>query len=196
MKKKEIVIREMILSTANRQRITQLELSRRIGVSLSTVNNAISPLARFGAVEVRRTGLTLLDLHKAIVYLASVRNLSSDIVFSTRVDARVSEIEKAMPAGILYTAFTGYKFLYDEVPADYSEVYVYADEKLLEEIAERFPRRKGPPNLFVLKADESLLRLSKNSIVPPVQLFIDLWNLKEWYAKEFVNALSKRLKLE
>jgi len=27
-------------------------------------------------------------------------------------------------------------------------------------------------------------------------VYIDLWNLKEWYAKEFLNALEERLKNE
>lgn len=196
MKKKEIVVRELIATAIRKQKVSQLELSKRLGISLSTVNNAVSPLARLGAVEVRRTGLQLLDLKKALVHLASARNLHADIVFRTRVDAGVSEIEKSMPAGVLYTAFSGYRFLYGDVPADYSEVYVYADPECLREIVSRFPERKGPPNLFVLSADERLPALSRDSIVPPVQLFVDLWNLKEWYAKEFVNALSKRLGLE
>ena len=196
MKKKEIVLREVIHSFFQKQPVTQLELSKRLNFSLSTVNNAVSPLAYLGAFEIRRTGIRMIDLMKSIIYLASIRNLNADILYRTNTKLSVTETEKSMPKGAIYTAFSGYKFLFDDVPADYSEVYVYADEDVLQELRSRFPETKGNHNLFVLKADQRLIAMSKNNIVPPVQLFIDLWNLKEWYAKEFVNALSKRLGLE
>jgi transposase len=196
MKKKEIILRELIIASTEGQRMTQLELSKRLGVSLSTVNNAIAPLVRQGAIEAKRTGLSVLDMKKLVIYLASVRNLQSDVVFTTRVDMKVSEIEKSMPEGVVYAAFSAYRFLYGDTPADYSEVYVYADEKVLEELKSRFPAREGPPNLYVLQMDSRLPKLSKNAIAPPIQIFIDLWNLREWYAKEFVLAMSKRLRLD
>lgn len=189
-------MRELIIASTEGQRMTQLELSKRLGVSLSTVNNAIAPLVRQGAIEAKRTGLSVLDMKKLVIYLASVRNLQSDVVFTTRVDMKVSEIEKSMPEGVVYAAFSAYRFLYGDTPADYSEVYVYADEKVLEELKSRFPAREGPPNLYVLQMDSRLPKLSKNAIAPPIQIFIDLWNLREWYAKEFVLAMSKRLRLD
>ena len=45
-------------------------------------------------------------------------------------------------------------------------------------------------NLFILKKD-SLLNLYKK--IPLAQIFADLWNLKEWYAKEFIKALEIRI---
>lgn len=189
-------MRELVISSMERQRMTQLELSKRLGVSLSTVNNAIAPLARQGAIEVKRMGLSVVDMKKLVVYLASARNLQADILFSTRISMKVSEIEKSMPEGVVYAAFSAYRFLYGDTPADYSEVYVYADEKVLEELKSRFPAREGPPNLYVLQMDSRLPKLSKNAIAPPIQIFIDLWNLREWYAKEFVLAMSKRLRLD
>ena len=93
----------------------------------------------------------------------------------------------------IFTAYSGYRMCFREVPAAYSEVFVYADEETLKEIKRRFPEKKGPPNLFVLKADRRLKGIAKGDVAPPVQLFADLWNLREWYAKEFVNALLKRI---
>ena len=49
------------------------------------------------------------------------------------------------------------------------------------------------PNLFVLEADEHLLKVSEKGIVPDCQLFVDLWNLLEWYAKEFTTKLRERI---
>lgn len=195
MKKKEMIIRELLETVIEKKgtKLTQLELAKRLKVSISTVNNAIKPLVQLGAVDVKRTGLIVIDLRKALLYLSSIRNLQRDIVYQTYVPNSVTEIEKSMPAGIIYTMFSGYKFRFAEVPADYSEVYLYADEKTLEEIKRRFPKRKGPANLFVLASDPALVRLSKTGIAPLVQIYVDLWNVRQWYAKEFLTALETKL---
>ena len=92
-----------------------------------------------------------------------------------------------MPNEIIFGAYTAYKFLYHDVPADYSEVYVYADVDL----KERFPPQKGVPNLFVLKKDPFMESYGKTTTA--AQTFVDLWNLRDWYAKEFIVAMEKRL---
>lgn len=195
MKKKEMILRELLNESLKKKgaRITQLELAKKLNVSLSTVNNAIKPLVQLGAIDAKRSGLNVIDLKKTFVYLASIRNFQKDIIYQTFVSSGASEIEKSMPPGAIYGLFSAYKFLYEEVPADYSEVYVYAEEKNLEKIKKRFPEMKGPPNLFVLKADPALIRLSKDSITPLVQIYVDVWNARQWYAKEFLEALEKKL---
>ncbi len=193
MKRKEIVYREILYNAIEEKKMkfTQLELSRKLGISLSIVNEAIGKLSDIGGVKIEQRSFRILDIKKILYYWASLRNLKKDIVFETRVEMPVSEIEKNMPE-VVYTAYSGYKFRFKDVPADYSEVYVYADEKQLEIIKKRFGSAESGtrPNLFVLKKD-STLGLYKN--IPIVQLFIDLWNLKEWYAKDFLNALEKRV---
>jgi len=92
-----------------------------------------------------------------------------------------------MPNDIIFTAYGGYKFLFKDVPADYSEVYIYGDV----DIKKRFPLEKGTPNLFVLKKDSIIERYGKHTTI--ANTFVDLWNLREWYAKEFVKALEVRL---
>ncbi len=189
MKQKEFVYRE--LAEFSKERLTQLGLSKTLGISLNTTNLAIKPLVSLGAVQVLQRGLNVIDKEKIVLFWANLRNLQKDIVYSTRVSAQPSEIEKNLSAGIIYTAYSAYKFRFGEVPADYSEVYVYSMD--VEEIKKRFPMQKGPPNLFVLKADKRLIELSKENIAPNSQVFVDLWNLREWYAKEFVNALKERI---
>ena len=108
----------------------------------------------------------------------------------------VREIERGMP-NLIFTAYSAYKFRFDDVPADYSEVYVYADEKELELIKKRFglEDNKGNntrANLFVLKKDDFI---DDYGHIPLVQVFVDLWNLKEWYAQEFVKSFEGRLKI-
>ena len=172
---------------------TQKEIANSLGISLSTVNNAVEPLARIGAIEKRNFGFRLIDKEKAIAYWASARNLEKDIVYNTRVDQPITEIEKLMPSGVAFTAFTAFRLRFKEVPADYSEVYVYANEEELAELKKRFPQKDGPANLIVLLKPKNF---TIEKLVPNELLFVDLWNLKEWYAKEFLNALRKKIGVE
>ncbi|MFP4046070.1 MAG: helix-turn-helix domain-containing protein [Candidatus Aenigmatarchaeota archaeon] len=166
------------------EEFTQASLSENLGVSLSTVNRTVKKLERMGAVDIKTRGLEVLDKEKILMYLASIRDPHRDIIYRTRVEKEVMEIEKNMPGGIDFTAYTAYRLKYNDVPADYSEVYVYADEEGLEEIKTRFPEKKGPKNLIVLK---------KEIGVSPALIFADLWNLREWYSKEFVGDLRDRI---
>ena len=194
MKGKDLVYREMLYGAMEKKttRFTQLDLAKKLGVSLSTVNNALKPLSRMGAVEVGRMGFRLIDTEKALLYWASARNLDRDIIYSTNVATDVKRMEGSMPSGVIFTCYTGYRLKFKDVPADYSEVLVYADEEALEEMKRRFPAKKGPPTLIVLKGDGRLKEISKDGVAPTAQIFVDLWNLREWHAKEFVNALLKR----
>lgn len=199
MLKKEIIYREMLTEAIERKQLsfTQLALSRKFNFSLSTVNNALKPLEQIGAIEKRERSFQLVDVHKLLTFWATARNLARDILYSTRAEMPVQKIEGSMPAGATFTACSGYRFLFNEAPADYGEVYVYADGKTLEEVKRRFPETggrkpgtgKGPPNIFVLEKDAFM----PEKIAPKAQIYADLWNLKEWYAKDFLNALERRL---
>lgn len=189
MEKKEFVYRQLLLKPET----TQLELSQILGISLSTVNNAVKPLREMGAVQVGKRKLRVTDIEKLLLYWASVRNLPGEIMYRTRAELPVDEIERSMPPDILFTAFSGYRFRYKDVPADYSEVYVYSTKVELDSIKTRFPESKKVPNLFTMEADEHLHGLSRDGIVPDCQLFVDLWNLPEWYAREFTLKLRERI---
>lgn len=185
MLKSELVILEVFRGIK-----TQKEIAERLEISLSTVNNALKPLARMGAIEKRNFGFNIVDREKILAYWANKRNPEKDIAYRTRLEMSITEIEKTMPSGIVFTAFTAFKIKFGEVPADYSEVYVYADEEELKEIKKRFPESKGPENLTVFIKPEGF---SGKKIVSDELMFVDLWNLKEWYAKEFVNALREKM---
>lgn len=173
------------------RKLTQLGIARKLKVSLSTVNHALKPLREMGAVVVKRRHLIIQDPEKILYYWASERNLRKDIAYQTRVEKPVRTIESEMPAGVVVGAYTAYKYRFDDVPADYSEVYIYADEKELHELKKRFPENKKTPNLFVLKKDEHMQDYGHTTTI--AHTFVDLWNLKEWYAAEFVNALKKKI---
>jgi len=192
MKKSELVYLALMQHALSKkkEKLTQLSLHRELGLSLSVINNAIKPLREMGAVQVRIRSLQVLDTKKLLLFWASVRRLKRDITYQTRANIPVSQIEKSMPSGVIFTAYSGYKFQFPDVPADYSEIYVYADERALEEIQTRFPKANGPANIFVLKSDSALAQFCKNSSAPPAILYADIWNLPQWHAREFLASLE------
>ncbi len=192
MLKKEIIYREILTEAIENKHFEfkQLQLAKKFGFSISTVSNALRPLAAMGAVEIEQRGFRLADAKKALLYWATVRNFEKEIAYTTRVEEGVKEIESSVPASAIFTCYTAYKFSFRDVPADYSEVYFYIPEEDFEEAKARFPEGKGPANVFVLRADEWL---AGHKTAPKAQVFTDLWNLKTWYAKEFVRAMEERL---
>jgi len=187
MKKIELVYREILEKAIEKRqfKITQAGLASALQISLSTVNHALKPLVKMNAISVGRRNFEILDVKKILYYWASIRNLFKDIIYKTRVEKPVRKIESEMPP-VEFGAYSAYKFIFKDVPADYSEVYVYSNDKSLEEIKKRFTPNWKIPNLFVIeKYFEGTLTFA--------QLFVDLWQLKEWYAKDFLTALEKRI---
>ncbi|MBU2637801.1 MAG: hypothetical protein KJ955_02415 [Nanoarchaeota archaeon] len=189
MKKIELVFRELLFQAIEKQnrRFTQLALSRELGLSTSMISFALKPLKKMNAVEVRQRGFSVIDPRKVLYHWASVRNIEKDILYKTRAEMPVIEIEKAMPDNIVYGAYSAYRLKFKDAPADYSEAYIYGDETL----KIRFPETKGPANLFVLKKDHLMERYGK--LTTMAQTFVDLWNIKSWYASEYLKALEARI---
>ncbi len=189
MKKIELVYREILFQAMEKKNrsLTQSQLASSLKISLSTVNLALKPLARMNAIRIRARGFDVIDTKKIIYYWASVRNIDKDIIYRTRVDMPVRDIEKQMPGDAVYTAFSAYKFAFKDIPADYSEVYVYGSE----EVIRRFKGNSKTPNLFVLKKDNGISRYGKS--ITLANLFVDLWNLKQWYARDFLVAMEAKI---
>src|SRR3989344_1686160 len=184
MKKLELVYREILSGVIGKRRsFTQAGLSRSLGISLSTVNHAISPLKKMGAVRIKKRSFEVVDAKKILLYWASIRDIEKDIVYRTRAEGSAAEIEKNMPSDVVFGAFSSYKFMLKKMPADYSEVYVYSNN--IAELKKRFPESKNTPSLFVLKKEVEEMSLP--------HLFVDLWNMKEWYAKDFLRELEGKI---
>jgi DNA-binding transcriptional MocR family regulator len=188
MKKNEWVYREILFRALERGErfFSQKSLASRCQTSIGNVHEALRPLEQMNCIEKKPMGFTVINPKKILLYWASTRNLERDVVYSTRADKGVNEIEKALPP-VIFTAYSGYRFRFGSAPSDYSEVLVYGDR---ERIEERFPQSQGKPNLIVLKTDPHIETFKK---APVAQLFVDLWNLNTWYADEFVKALEKRI---
>jgi hypothetical protein len=186
MKRKDEIYNELLTESleGNNHQFTQSDLSKKLKISLSVVNLSLSPLRNMNAIEVKNRSLNIIDKKKILYYWASTRNLRKDIIYSTRVNKPVKQIESEMPSDVLFAAYSAFKFRYNEVPADYSEVFVYAND--IGELMKRFPKKDGIPNLIVLDK-KNLDRVST------ALMFVDLWNIKEWYAKEFLKSLESKL---
>ena len=189
MKKIELVYREILFNAIEKKnkKLTQAYLAKALAISLSTVNLALKPLVKMNSIKIKKMGFDIIDIRKILYYWASIRNIDKDIVYKTRVEEPIKEIEKQMPDNIIFTAYSAYKFKFNDVPADYSEVYVYGTE----EIKKRFKENKNNPNLFVLKMDNEIERYGK--ITTLANSFVDFWNLKQWYAKDFLKALENKI---
>ena len=187
MKKIELVYKEILDSVIEKKkRFTQADISRKLDISLSTVNHALDPLKNMGCIKIGLRFFDVLDAKKILYYWSSIRNLDKDLVYKTRVNKDPSDIEKNMPGDIVFAGYSAYKFMFKKIPADYSEVYVYIrDSKNLKELEKRFPKNNNTPNLFVLKGNVDKMTLS--------HIFADIWNMKEWYAKDFLNELEVKI---
>ena len=187
MKKIEFVFEEILYQVLEKRnhKLTQKYLAEQLGISLSTVNLALKHLRKMNAIDVKLRSFSIIDPKKILFYWASIRNLEKDIIYKTRVDLPIRKIEANMPHKTVFAAYSAYKFRFKDVPADYSEVYVYSDN--IKEIQKRFPKNNKTPNLFVLKRDSNI------KVVALALIFVDLWNLREWYAKDFLKAMGVKL---
>src|SRR3989338_1954214 len=189
MKRTEEVYREILhQSEKGCKTLTQKFISEKLEVSLSNVNNALNPLRRMGAIDVKKRCFRIINENKIIYHWASARNLKKDIIYARRAEKSMADIEKSMPVSAVFTAYSAYRLRFHDAPSDYSEVYVYCDD--LEEIKKRFPESKNVPNIFVLKKDKSMDKYGK--IATNANIFVDLWNLPEWYAQEFLKAMEQK----
>ncbi|HAI74192.1 MAG TPA: hypothetical protein DCS28_01670 [Candidatus Moranbacteria bacterium] len=193
MLKKELIWREILFQAIEEKKIefTQKDLAKKLCVSLSTVFNALKIPRQGGAIKVTGKNFSVIDAEKFLYIWATQRNLEKEIIYKTYISENVSRIEGQMPAEIIFGGPSAYVLKYKDAPTDYAKVYVYAKEEYLAEIKKRFPEKKGEANLFVIKSDSYLEKFGK--LTPDVQIFVDLWNMKDWYAKDFLNALKNKL---
>jgi hypothetical protein len=192
MTKKEVIWREILFQAIENKKFefTQKELAQKYGFSLSTVFNSLRIPRSSSAIEGKR-GFKIRDLEKFLYLWATFRKIKKEILYQTSVKKGVFDIEGEMPTNVIFGAYSAFLKKYKEAPADYDKVYVYIEEKNLEEIKKRFPPQKGYQNLIVLKADPWLKNFG--FLTPDCQTFVDLWNLAEWYAKDFLNALKEKI---
>lgn len=193
MKKIEFIWREVLTAALEDHRVDfeQKELASQFNLSTGTAFHSLKKPRGIGAIEVSGRGFRLVDFEKLLFYWATQRNLKNDLVYETHASLPVMEIEGLMPPKVTPTAYTAYRFIFGDPPADYDQVYFYTRD--LAFVKDRFPpQKKKPANIFILKPDPWLDNYQPKP--PLVQTFVDLWNLSEWYAKDFQNALLEKMR--
>ena len=191
MKKIEIIWRELLFEVIEKgnRNFTQKDIAAKFGFSTSTVFQALKTPRKMGAVRVSGRNFTLEDPEKLLYHWASVRDIEKDVIFKGRVDSSIFEVEGAMPPEIVFGGYTAARNILEVSPADYDKVFVYTKE--VSGIKDRFNFTKGNPNLFILKADEFIEKYGQ--VTTLAQTFVDLWNMSEWYAKEFSRSLKEKI---
>lgn len=190
MKKIEIIWRDILEEAKNTNTFEQKLLAKKYSFSTSTVFAALLPLRNIGAVTVTGRNFRVVNLEKILIFWATHRNLKKDITYQTHVDLPVLEIEGLVDNQTVFAAYSAARVLLKNSPSDYDKVYVYHHEP--EELVRRFSQDKDkiPSNFFILKPDQYISNYGKTT--PPSQTFIDLWNLSDWYADEFLKALKEK----
>jgi len=194
MKKIETIWHEILFQALENHQFkhTQKTLAEKFGYSLSTVHHSTQAPSGLGALRKTSKFFVLQDFDKLLYYWASVRQLNKDIIYQTHFQAPVQTIEGFLPPSSIFAAYTAAKKILAEPPADYSKIYLYLPIKNLPQFKKRFPPSKHPfPNLFVLKMPEVMPNYGP--ITTLSQTFVDLWNLADWYAKDFTQALQNKI---
>ena len=127
MKKIEYVWRELLIQTIEQRKpeFQQQQLAKSLGLSSSTVNLALSPLRRLGAISIGKRHSEVIDYEKILYHWANHRNIATDIVFSLCLDLPVREIEGRLPSGTIPTVYTAVRERFGEPPSEYAKVYRY-----------------------------------------------------------------------
>ena len=194
MKKIETIWHHLLFSAIEKGefKYTQKSLANFFGYSLSTVNLAVKIVASVGAVNIKGKFFILSDVKKLLYFWATHRNLEKGIVYETFMDVGVSEIEGLMPGGIIFAGYSAATRILNDPPADYSKVYIYAYEENIDEIKKRFPRSTGQPsNLIVLSPYGK--QKDYGEITTVAQTFVDIWNMGDWYSKDFIFELERKI---
>ena len=191
MKKIEIIWRELLFQAIekNNRHFTQKNLAERFGFSTSTVFQALKIPRKMGAVKVTGRFFVLEDPEKLLYHWASVRNLKKDLILKGKVDLPILEIEGQAPPQAIFGGYSAFRQKFKTAPADYDKVLLYTPNK--EIVAQRFKIEKGREDLFVFRADKFLKNYGP--VTPLAQTFVDLWNLPDWYAKDFTKALKEKI---
>jgi len=189
MKKIEYVWRELLIQTLDKRELVfgQQVLALKLKLSSSTVSLALSPLRKLGAVQIGKRHSEVVDYEKILYHWANHRQLEKDVYTKLRVNLPIMEIEGRLSPNSIPTGYTAVRERYGEPPADYDKVYCYHSEP--EIIKTRFSHEtiSGQPNLFILRADPFLKSLSLS------QIFVDLWNMHDWYAKDFCRFVKAKM---
>ncbi len=180
----------LVLEKGN-YKFTQKEITEYFKYSSSTVNLAVKKLALIGAVDIKGKFFVVKDAKKILYYWATHRNIQKNIIYETYIGESIYELEGLIPPEAIFGGYTAAKYILGEPSSDYSKVYFYINEEKIEEVKKRFPKTSGTPNIIVLKSYPKQREYGNMTTLS--QTFVDLWNMNDWYAKDFLQELERRI---
>lgn len=192
MLKIEYIYRELLYKTIEKgiPEFSLTELSGKFRLSTSVVSHALLPLRGLGIIKVGKNISSVVDTERLLYFWATKRNLLKDIIYQAYSPVSVMDRESLMPENVRPTAYSYSRMVLNDTAADYDHIYFYSKDA--KSVQKRFPESsKRPPNIFILKEDEFL---STYPTLPLAQVFADLWNLPEWYAKDYSQSLLNIIK--
>ncbi len=195
MNKKEFVY-YYILENALKgiHKFTQIQIHKSGGLSIGLISKTLNELADLGIVDIHSRFFLLNDIRKLFYFWATHRKLKEDILLEVKLNKSVKEIESNMIPSAVFTAYTAYKLKFNDVPADYSKIIVYVNKEDIKSLKKRFSIDNKTK--YADKQGTTLIALLKPAFVKHISIslmFVDLWNLPEWNAYEFLKALERRL---
>lgn len=194
MKKIETTWHHLLWSALEKHQFkhTQKNLADYFGYSLSTINLAVKKAVSIGAVKMSGKFFVLSDPKKLLFYWATHRNLNKDIIYKTHSDLPISEIEGLIPPQSTIGGFSAAKKILGEAPSDYSKIFFYLPQEEVETAKKRYPPSlRELKNIFILKSYPK--QKEYGQITTLAQTFVDLWNLPDWYAKDFLTSLEEKI---
>lgn len=179
---------------------TQAGLAELFYYSTSTINLALVKPTAIGAIRKSGKFFIVSDIFKLLYLAATVRNLVKDITYQTQSYLTIHELEGLAPPQTVYGGYSAATEILGEPPADYSCLYLYADSIDLNEIKSRYSISKsGSSQIIILKKTQELYpnNLSRNTHprthTSISHTFIDIWNMRDWYARDFTKALEDKI---
>lgn len=198
MNKKCAIYREILFSARTKKQIrfTQKELAFSLGISTSTVFHALQTARAASITRVTGRFFVLQDYRKLLYLFATERNLKKDVIYSGHLDKASFDIEAVMPPGITFGLYSAARFLLPSMPVEYDHIYIYSTSEevdvTLARIGEKEIKKNSPHNFFIIKKDKFFDRYPQPI---PEQIFVDMWNAPEWYAKDILASLEQLLPL-
>ncbi|MEX1061528.1 MAG: hypothetical protein WEC39_00200 [Patescibacteria group bacterium] len=194
MKKIETVWHEILYQALQNKiyKHTQQDLAKKFSYSLGTIHHALKIPTQIGAIRKESKFFVLQDFGKLLYYWASLRNFKKDITYQTYFEGTATQIEGLATPSSIYAGYSAGRKILQEPPTDYERVYFYVNQKNLDEFKQRFPLSKAAKaNIFALKMPPPMEQYGLVATLP--QTFVDIWNLEDWYSRDFTKALEEKI---
>jgi len=193
MKKIETIWQHLLSQAIEHKQFqhTQSGLAELFSFSTSTINLALDKPAAIGAIRKSGKFFVVADPIKLLYLAATIRNLDKDIIYHTHSDLPIHELEGLAPHGTIYGGYSAASHILGEPPADYTTLYLYTSESMIEQVKSRYPQQKfGSSQIIILKKP---IHLPTSPYTSLPLTFVDIWNMADWYAHDFTHSLEEKI---